>query len=214
MGSRRGMGSGKTPKKNKSEKVEQGNTIRENLLKYERVYVVRFNYMKTDRINDIRRKYRSSTLCFAKHKILNHSLGLTADTEARPQMHLLNQYIDGQSALFMTNEPHSEVISFFSSLTEPEFANAGFVATESYVVPEGPLSQFSFSMDGFLRELGLPVRLENGVITNVRDYEVCSPGQTLTKNQANLLKQFQVKMDSFQAQVVALWENGAIQTPQ
>ena len=214
MGSRRGMGSGKTPKKNKSEKIQQGLEIRENLLKYDRIYVISFNYSKTDRLNDIRREFRSSTLTCAKHTIISHALGLTSETEAKPNIHKLNQFIDGQTALFMTNEPHSKVISFFESLSESEYANAGFTVNESFVVPAGPLPQFNFSMDGFLRELGLPVMLENGVITNVRDYEVCSPGQVLTKNQANLLKQFQIKMDTYRARVLALWENNEIITPQ
>ena len=110
----------------------------------------------------------------------------------------------------MTNEDDNTVREYLQSMTQPEFAKAGFIATEDFTVPEGPLPQFTFSMDGYLRELGLPVQLENGTIFNVRDHKVCTAGEPLTKNQAQLLKHFNIKMDTYKVEPVAVWYNGEV----
>ena len=210
---RRGPGKDTSRKKKKSDKIEQANAIRENLMKYERVYVVKFSSSKTEHLVEIRRHFRSSTLCMAKHSILGHALGMNEETSARPGIWQLNQYLSEITALFMTNEPHEAVTEFFAGLTGMEFATTGFTATEDFVVRAGPLPQFSFNMDSYLRELGLPVQLDNGVIMNVRDYEVCKAGEPLTKNSAKLLKQFGVKMAQFRAELIAFWRDGEVFTP-
>lgn len=212
---RRGPGKDTSRKKKKADRIEQANTIRENLMKYERVYVVKFSSSKTEHQVEIRRRFRSSTLCMAKHSILGHALGMTEETSTRPGLWRLNEYLSDITALFMTNEPHEVVVEFFGSLTGMEFATTGFIATEDFVVPAGPLPQFSFSQDSYLRELGLPVQLDNGVIMNVRDHQVCTAGEPLTKNAAKLLKQFGVKMAQFSAQLIAFWQasDGQVFTP-
>lgn len=197
-------------KKTKDDKIKQGAEIRANLEKYERIYVLNFSSSKSEPQNDIRRKFRSSTLCLAKRTVITHAIGLTEEEEVKPGMSGLIQYLGGNNGLFMTNESQDDVTNFLETLTCPEYATAGFQCTYSYTVPAGPLPQFPYSMDGYLRELGLPVQLENGVIVNVRDYTVCEEGQTLTKNQASLLKHFEVKMDTYSVRPVAVWENGSV----
>lgn len=213
---RRGLGKDTTNKKKKEDKIEQGNQIRENIQKYERIYVLRFSSAVTEHQADIRRRFRSSTLCMAKRSIIGHAIGLTPETSVLPEIYKLNEYLSqGEfTGLFMTNEPHEEVMAFLNSLACEEFANCGFIATDTITIPAGPLEQFSFDMDSYLRELGLPVQLDNGVIMNVRDYTICNTGEPLTKNAARLLKHFNVKMAYFTASAIALWQQGQVLTPQ
>ena len=193
----------------KQEKIEKAENIREQLQQYERIYVLRFSSEKTDPQTELRKRFRSSYLCCAKKTIISHAIGLGED-EIKPNLSGLLQYINGPTALFMTNEPDNEVREYLASVTHPDFAKAGFVATEDFVVPEGPLPQFNYSMDGFLREIGLPVQLQNGVIVCIRDHQVCKAGETLSKNQAKVLKQFDVKMGTYSIEPIAVWENGEI----
>jgi mRNA turnover protein 4 len=203
----------KIPKKKKEDKIEKANQIREALAQYARIYVVQFSVAKTDRLSDFRREFRSSVLCMAKHNVIAHALGTTPEDAARPNLYLLNQYLVGQSGIFMTNEPHDRITDFLAKISGPEFATTGLIATDTFVVPAGPLPQFTFNMDSYLRELGLPVHLENGTITNVRDYTVCTAGEPLTKNAAKILKHFDVRMGEFSGQLVAMWENDKVFTP-
>jgi mRNA turnover protein 4 len=203
----------KLPKKTKEDKIEKAGQIRELSLQYERIYVIQFSSAKTDRLSEIRREFRSSSLCMAKHNVIAHAFGQTGDDSPRPNLHLLNQYLVGNAGVFMTNETHDRVAGFLSSMTGPEFATTGAIATDTFTVEAGPLTQFTFNMDSYLRELGLPVHLENGTITNVRDYVVCTAGEPLSRNATKLLKHFDVKMGEFSAQPIAMWQDGQVLTP-
>jgi len=70
---------------------------------------------------------------------------------------------------------------------EKDYARAGFVATETVELPAGPLPQFAHSIEPHLRKLGLPTRLNKGVIELDRNHTVCKKGATLTPEQAKIL---------------------------
>lgn len=197
-------------KKTKEEKIQRGESIRDQVTKFNSIYVLSFSADNTEPQTELRKRFRSSNLCKDKKTIIAHAIGATPETEARPGLSGLLQYLTGKTGLFMTNEEDGVIREYLQSISQPDFAKAGFVATEEFTVPEGPLPQFNFSMDGYLRELGLPVQLENGTITNVRNYTVCKPGDVLTKNQATLLKQFGIKMDTYTVEPIAVWNNGTV----
>lgn len=211
MGRREGKEKG--TKKTKEDKIEESKMIKENVMRYQRIYVIKFTTLKDDHLADIRRRFRSSTLSISKKKIIGYALGTNEETSIRPNIYQLNQYLGENTALFMTDEPHEEVVAFMQSLTCPEYATTGFIATETFVVPAGNLAQFTFNMESHLRELGLPVQLDNGVINNLRDYEVCHVGQPITKNAATLLKHFNKKIATFTAKPIAMWQNDEVFTP-
>lgn len=206
-------GKEKGSKKSKEDKVAEANSIKEYLMKYERIYILEFSSSKSEHLTEIRRRFKSSYLCLSKKKIMGFALGTTAENSTRPNIYLLNQYLTGNTAMFMTNESHQDVVSFMESLTCPEYATTGFIATETFVVPAGPLPQFQFDMDSHLRELGLPVQLDNGTINNIRDYEVCHIGNPITKHAATLLKHFERKIATFTVKPIALWEDGKVTIP-
>lgn len=68
-----------------------------------------------------------------------------------------------------------------------EYARAGFIAPYSIELPEGPLSEFQYSMEPQLRQLGMPTALQKGVITLIKPYKVCQKGDVLTSEQAQIL---------------------------
>lgn len=72
----------------------------------------------------------------------------------------------------MTNKDVFDVLEYFKSYSEKEFARAGFVATKDVLLPVGPLTGFSHAIEPHLRRLGLPTSLEKGVITLIKEYQV------------------------------------------
>lgn len=200
-------------KKTKEDKIAESQAIKDMVMKYQRIFVIKLTNKKADHLNDIRRRFRSSYLCLAKKKIIGYALGTTEETSLRPNIYQLNQYIGENCALFMTDESFEDVIQFMKSLTRPDYATTGFIATETFVVPAGHLTQFPYSMDSHLRELGLPVQLDNGTINNIRDYEVCHVGQPITKNAAELLNHFGKMIATFSADPIAMWQNDEVTTP-
>lgn len=70
---------------------------------------------------------------------------------------------------------------------EEDYARSGFVATETIELTEGPLPDFSHSIEPHLRKLGLPTSLQKGVVTLLNNHVVCKKGKTLTPEQARIL---------------------------
>ena len=57
----------------------------------------------------------------------------------------------------------AQVKEWFASFSAADFARSGFVVAEDVSLSEGPLTQFSHSMEPQLRQLGLPTALKKGV---------------------------------------------------
>lgn len=68
-----------------------------------------------------------------------------------------------------------------------EYARSGFVATDTIVLPEGPLEDFAHSIEPHLRALGMPTKLTKGVVTLYKEHTVCTKGKVLTPEQARYL---------------------------
>lgn len=48
----------------------------------------------------------------------------------------------------------------------------------------GPMEDFSHAIEPHLRALGLPTKLEKGIVTLYKEHTVCVEGKTLTPEQA------------------------------
>lgn len=73
----------------------------------------------------------------------------------------------------MTNKDVPDVLQWFKDFSDKEYARAGFVATKDVILPQGPLADFSHTIEPHLRRLGLPTSLERGVINLIKEYQVC-----------------------------------------
>jgi mRNA turnover protein 4 len=78
-----------------------------------------------------------------------------------------------------TNRSVDEVREALLEYRSDEFANPGEVSTETVVLNAGGayFSRHSNTIEPYLRQLGLPTSLHEGVITLDKDYTVCVQGQ-------------------------------------
>ncbi len=51
---------------------------------------------------------------------------------------------------------------YFEKHVESDYARSGNIATETVTLQPGPLEQFPFNMEPYLRQLGLPTSLQKG----------------------------------------------------
>lgn len=118
--------------------------------------------------------------------------------------------LEGQRGLLFTSHDEDVVTDWFKDFSTQEFARGGFKATEKVVLPEGPLPDFSHAIEPHLRKLGMPTKLDKGIVTLVSDFVVCEKGQTLTPEQAKILKLVHQPMAKFQVTVESVYskENG------
>ena len=198
----------------KEDKQKEVGEIREFISQYKHIIVLRFSSDKSDELTEIRRVLRTSRLKLSKCKLLQIALGTSAENEAKPNTHLLSEHIKGKGiGLLFTDEDVKEILSYLTGIKKSIYATEGDIATERYVVPEGDYPQFTGSQDSYLRSLGLHAQLINGVIRNIHEYVVCEEGQPLKKNQALLLKLFNVKMGVYKVDPIVIYSEGQIVSP-
>lgn len=155
------------------------------------------------------------------------ALGNTVEQEYKPGLNKIASRLRGQVGLFFTSWDPQETLDYFHSIQKPDFARAGSIATKEISVPAGPLAPtvpiedaaegipptpFPASMEPHLRKLGLYTRLEKGVIMMHAQQTVCKKGDTLTTEQAQILKLLGVKMSIFRVALRWMWdkENGEV----
>ncbi len=91
------------------------------------------------------------------------ALGRSEEDEQGENLHKLAAALRGQCGLMFTNGDKQEILDFFESHVEPDYARAGNKATETVKLEEGPLPQFPHSLEPYLRnKLGLKTSLQRG----------------------------------------------------
>merc|ERR1712093_594702 len=103
--------------------------------------------------------------------------------------------------ILITTKRTSDINVLFESLTSNEFCRQGNLIGTTCKITSGPIEKSICSIAHIhelqLRQLGMPTRLNNGVIELLSDYTICQEGDTLTSNQAALLRVFGEKKAVF-----------------
>ncbi|KAI0512060.1 hypothetical protein KFK09_012695 [Dendrobium nobile] len=198
----------KTKKKGRGHKEVIVNSIRQALEGYSSAYVFSFENMRNQKLKELREQLKPSSRFFlGSNKVMQVSLGRSAADEVKPGIHKLAKFLHGDSGLFFTKLPKEEVERLFKQFEEHDFSRAGSIATEKVELKEGPLEHFSHEMEPFLRKLGLPIRLNKGVIELVSDYIVCEEGQHLSPESARTLRLLGIKMATFHLHLICRWSS-------
>lgn len=198
----------KTTKKGLLLKQKTIEEIRNSISKYEHIFLFTVNNMRNAKLKDLRNDWSDSRFFFGKNKVMALALGKSKSDELEDQLNLLSKKLKGQCGLLMTNKDVFDVLEYFKSYSEKEFARAGFVATKDVLLPVGPLTGFSHAIEPHLRRLGLPTSLEKGVITLIKEYQVCKKGSPLTPEQASILKLLGKQMAKFKIVIKCHWSKG------
>ncbi|XP_050090363.1 mRNA turnover protein 4 homolog [Anopheles aquasalis] len=182
----------KTDRKGLSEKqqiIEEIQTCRQ---KYENVFLFTVQNMRNSKLKEIRTKWKNSRFFFGKNRVMQLGLKLISDEDKSGKleaaMDLLREQMVGQCGLLFTSETKETVLDWFDSYIVDEYARSGFRATQTVKLEAGPLEEFSHAIEPHLRSLGMPTKLDRGVVTLYKEYTVCEKNKVLTPEQARILK--------------------------
>lgn len=181
--------------------------IRECVDQYARIFTFSVHHMRNNKLKDIRAQWTHSRFHFGKNKLLGVALGRSPEDEYRDNLCKISSRLWGQTGLLFTNSTKEEVLKWFESYSEPDYARSGNTATQTVILEQGPLPEFTHSMEPQLRKMGLPTALDKGVITLLREHQVCAHGQNLSPEQARILKLFGYQMAQFKLKIEAMWQN-------
>lgn len=172
----------KTNKKGLANKQKVIEDIQACAEKYANVFLFSVDNMRNSTLKYIRNEWKDSRFFFGKIAIMK--LGLK-QAELDDE---LCEKMEGQRGLLFTEHDKETVVDWFKEYSAEEFARSGFKATETVKLPEGPLKDFSHAIEPHLRKLGMPTKLDRGIVTLYSDFTVCEKGHTLTPEQAKILK--------------------------
>ncbi|GAA6231989.1 mRNA turnover protein 4 homolog [Lates japonicus] len=197
----------KTAKKGLELKQKLIEELRKCVDTYRNLFIFSVENMRNNKLKDIRTAWKHSRFFFGKNKVMMVALGKGETDEYKDNLHKVCKYLRGEVGVLFTNKTKDEVQEYFSHFKEMDFARAGNQAQMDITLDEGPLEQFPHSMEPQLRQLGLPTALKKGVVTLLKDHEVCKEGDVLTPEQARILKLFGIEMAEFKVQIKCMWNS-------
>lgn len=211
----------KVEKKGKENRQELFENIRQAADNNSHIFVLSVDNMRNTYLKDIRTEFADSRIFFGKTKVMAKALGTTREEEHLPGLAKLSEQLEGVVGLLFTNREPQEVLSYFETYSEMDFARAGIKATQTFTVPAGvvystggqqPIEDdvpMPHSLEVTVRKWGMPTRLDKGKVMLDVDYTIAKEGQTLNSHQTALLKLFGVAMAEFKVQVKAYWSSSS-----
>ncbi|KAI6205454.1 Ribosome assembly factor mrt4 [Aphelenchoides besseyi] len=198
----------KVKKKTRESKENLVEQIKSAVEKYARLFVFDFENLRSAKFIEIRQQFKSDSQFFlGKKKVMAIALGRTPDAEVADDLHKVSEALVGQCGLLFTNKKKSEIVQFFREYEAEDFPRSGTIAEYTVQLPAGPLKQFAHSIEPQLRALGLPTKMEKGVVELYSEYKVCETGDKLTPEQCKILKLLGERMTQFRVNLIAHWSN-------
>lgn len=161
--------------------------------------------MRNTLLKEVRGEWRDSRFFFGKNRIMQLGLGNSDSTEVEKDLHKLSKRITNQCGLLFTSRDKEAVQKWFDEYSAMEYARSGFRATETVTIEEGPQDEFCHSIEAHIRKLGLPTKLDKGIVVLYKDYTVCKKGQILTPEQAKILKLIAKPIATFRLTIKCHW---------
>lgn len=171
--------------------------IRDYIDAYAHFYVFSTENMRNALLKDLRAEWKDSQFYFGRKRVIQIALGRSVEEEYLENLHKVSEHLEGNVGLLFTNRTREEVVSFFSTYAEDDFARSGFEATGRVFVKKGSLEQFEPNQIQNLRLVGMPVDLKKGLVTLSQDLTVCEQGEKLTPEKAKILEFLGIRMAKF-----------------
>jgi mRNA turnover protein 4 len=203
----------KTKQKGREHKQALVQQLRDSLEEYSHVFIFSVENMRNTFLKEMRDELKGNCrFYFGRNKVMQKALGTSEEDEYKCGLKEVGQRLEGSVGVLLTNSDPEEIKAYFSTYKQMDYARSGFVATDTVVIPAGPVvrndEKFPNNMESQLRSLGMPTKLVQGVVTLDRDFEICRKNQPLTPDQAQLLKLFYVQMADFHVDLLCHWHNG------
>jgi len=181
---------------------------------YERIFIYSLENSRNNKLKDLRAEFKDdSRFYLGKNKLCQVAFGKSKELEIAEGLHKFSKSLVGETGLLFTNKKEEEVVEYFNKYNSASYARVGEKSEVTVKVLAGPLPQFSFAIEGHLRErLKLPTALKDGVVTLMQDFFLAKDGEPITAQQSRLLKLFGCAITTFNVKLVKVWnkESGEV----
>ncbi|KAI9275754.1 ribosomal protein L10-domain-containing protein [Phascolomyces articulosus] len=204
----------RTEKKGHEGKEKLIEEIHECCDRFDYIWVFSVKDMRNTFLKQVRNDFKTSRFFYGKNRVMSKALGATPEEEYKEGVSKLAKELRNEVGLLFTNKSYDEVVKYFNDYTQPDYARSGGIATQTVDLPEGPVQRgvdpMPHNMEPLLRQLGMPTTLKNGIVTLPIPYTICREGETLSTNQAHLLKLFYHQLAEFRVELISCYHNGEV----
>lgn len=151
--------------------------------KFKFCYVFQHQNMKNVTFREVAENdWADSKFQMGKKKVIGIALGRTEETSYKLNTWKISEQLKGQRALLFTDKKIGETVDYFNKFEKQEYAHSGDIAPVTLVFTEqsNVFDKCSYSIEPYLRQLGVDTKLVNGKIKINNPYLACTHGQKLT----------------------------------
>ncbi|GAA0286845.1 50S ribosomal protein L10 [Halobacterium noricense] len=190
-------------------KREEVDELVDLLEKYDSVGVVSVTGIPSKQLQDMRRGLHGS----AALRMSRNTLLVRALEEVDDGLEDLTQYISGEVGLVATNDNPFGLFQQLEESKTPAPINAGEVAPNDIVIPEGDTGIDPGPFVGELQQIGANARIQEGSIQVMEDSVVVEEGETVSTDVANVLTELGIEPKEVGLDLRGVYSEGVLFTP-
>jgi len=207
------------------------NTIYEAFTKHKQCLIVKLDHVSSNQIQQARvalRQAKKGFMVVGKNTVIKKAIALRSKepTEAEGDFDLrkplytevnnldkVSGLLKGKLGLIFSDAQVFDLKPIIESNRKPAAAKVGMTAPLDVSIPPGPTG-LDPSQISFFHALNMSTKIQKGQIEIAKDFKVCTAGKKVENSAAVLLQKLSIKPFAYGMEILWVWDNGTILTPE
>ncbi|MFC7199367.1 50S ribosomal protein L10 [Halospeciosus flavus] len=187
-------------------KQEEVDALVEVIESYDSVGIVKVTGIPSRQLQEMRRElYGTAELRISRNTLLSRALD-----EVDEGVEQLNDYVAGEVGLIATDDNPFGLYKELEASKTPAPINAGEVAPNDIVIPEGDTGIDPGPFVGELQQIGANARIQEGSIKVLEDSVVVEEGDVVSSDVANVLSELGIEPKEVGLDLRAVFSDGVL----
>lgn len=214
----------------KAKKRELIKKIYDRLSKHKQIIVVTLMNVGSNQVQQFRHSLlkKQGELVIGKNTVIRKALNFRINPiddkhedaqyfrnygEPIPALEKLNELCHKKVGLIFTEESVHELKPTIEGNRIQAAAKVGVIAPCDVVIPPGPTG-LDPSQISFFHALKISTKIQKGQIEITKEFMVCQKGRPVSNSEATLLQKLGVKPFSYGMEIIAVYDDGSVLTPE
>jgi large subunit ribosomal protein LP0 len=207
------------------------NRLYENFTNYKQCLIVKLENVTSNQIQQARlqlRQKKIGEIVCGKNTVIKKAIDIRLeapkeddqDYEFRkrlytnvPQIEKLLTYCKGKVGFIFSDAPVFDLKPIIEGNRIPAPAKVGTFSPLEVVIPPGPTG-LDPSQISFFHTLNISTKIQKGQIEITKEFKVCEKGRKIGNSEAAILSKLNIKPFSFGMEILYVYDNGTILTPE
>jgi len=215
----------------RSKKRRIVNRLYENFTNYRQCLIVKLENVTSNQVQQVRlalRQKKLGDMVCGKNTVIKKAIDIRLnppkeddpDYEFRqplytkvPQIEKILSYCKGKVGFIFSDAPVFDLKPVIEGNKIPAVAKVSTISTIDYVIPPGPTGMDP-SQISFFHTLNISTKIQKGQIEITKEFKVLEKGRKIGNSEAAILAKLNIKPFSFGMEILYVYDDGAILTPE